>query len=382
MTIAASMRSLGIVAALVCGCEGADVATRPPAPPNTGRDGFANGCYVMDAAAPGSGSSRWLAANTPGDAYGFTASSQGAGARFVMRASDLGTYLLRDATGGYVVGAAHQLTRATQLQSDLELLDDTFRSPAEWNLAVAPTDPTRFQLRNYQTGEYLTVGGTSPTAADAATVAFYPATGCAPFPEMTLDAEGAVEPRTWPRRRPLRLRRRALAHVHQLRLRRRRHVPRLAVSPLGVEHALPSCEPFHGEDGRAISSASRSRASGISTPNACSPRSSAGARRSSTTTPRATPSSPTGPTPGTAPTHQTQYYRWLERAHRAGLRLVVQHATTNSVLCEHDHRQWRAGRSLRLQRHGRGRARDRRDARSSATSTRSPAARAAAGSTS
>ncbi|MCZ7682754.1 MAG: dipeptidase [Sandaracinaceae bacterium] len=33
-------------------------------------------------------------------------------------------------------------------------------------------------------------------------------------------------------------------------------------------------------------------------------------------------------------THQTQYYRWLERAWLGGLRLVVQHGTTNSVMCE------------------------------------------------
>ena len=32
-------------------------------------------------------------------------------------------------------------------------------------------------------------------------------------------------------------------------------------------------------------------------------------------------------------THQTQYYKWLERAHLAGLRLMIQHATTNSVIC-------------------------------------------------
>ena len=31
-------------------------------------------------------------------------------------------------------------------------------------------------------------------------------------------------------------------------------------------------------------------------------------------------------------THQAQYYRWLERAYLAGLRLVIQHATTNSVI--------------------------------------------------
>ena len=33
-------------------------------------------------------------------------------------------------------------------------------------------------------------------------------------------------------------------------------------------------------------------------------------------------------------THQTMYYRWVERAYLAGLRLLVQHATGNSVLCE------------------------------------------------
>src|SRR5690606_14612417 len=33
-------------------------------------------------------------------------------------------------------------------------------------------------------------------------------------------------------------------------------------------------------------------------------------------------------------THQTPYYRWLELAWMRGPRLLVQHATTNSVLCE------------------------------------------------
>ncbi|MBK6534772.1 MAG: membrane dipeptidase [Deltaproteobacteria bacterium] len=334
MTIAASMRSLGIVAALVCGCEGADVATRPPAPPNTGRDGFANGCYVMDAAAPGSGSSRWLAANTPGDAYGFTASSQGAGARFVMRASDLGTYLLRDATGGYVVGAAHQLTRATQLQSDLELLDDTFRSPAEWNLAVAPTDPTRFQLRNYQTGEYLTVGGTSPTAADAATVAFYPATGCAPFPEMTLDAEGAVAPRAWPDGDLYGI---VDAHSHLFSNFGFGGAGMYHGSPfhrLGVEKALPSCEQFHGVDGRRDLIAWAFGGLSDPDPNALLTALVSGRTPEFNHHTEGYPEFTDWPNAWGSPTHQVQYYRWLERAHRAGLRLVVQHATTNSVLCE------------------------------------------------
>jgi len=33
-------------------------------------------------------------------------------------------------------------------------------------------------------------------------------------------------------------------------------------------------------------------------------------------------------------THQVQYYKWIERAYLSGLRLLVQHATTNQVLCQ------------------------------------------------
>jgi microsomal dipeptidase-like Zn-dependent dipeptidase len=323
-----------MLAALLCGCEGADVATRPPAPPNSGRYGFANGCYVMDAAAPGSASSRWLAASASEDAYGFTAASEGDGARLMMRASDLGTYLLRDASGGYVVGAAHQLGRATQLESDLERLDDTFRSPAEWSLDVAPGDATRFQLRNYQTGEYLTAGGTSPNASDAATVAFYPATGCAPFPEMTLDAEGAVAPRTWPDGDLYGI---VDAHSHMFSNFGFGGAGMYHGSPfhrLGVEKALPRCEQFHGTDGRRdlISWAF----GGLSDPdpNLLVPALLTGRTPGFNHHTEGYPEFTDWPNAWGSTTHQVQYYRWLERAYRAGLRLVVQHATTNSVLCE------------------------------------------------
>ncbi len=52
------------------------------------------------------------------------------------------------------------------------------------------------------------------------------------------------------------------------------------------------------------------------------------------TTPRATPEFTDWPNTWKRATHQTEYYRWLERAYLAGMRLMVQHATTNSVLCE------------------------------------------------
>jgi hypothetical protein len=46
------------------------------------------------------------------------------------------------------------------------------------------------------------------------------------------------------------------------------------------------------------------------------------------------PDFPTWPSAHDSSTHQTQYYKWLQRAYLGGLRLVVQHATTNQIICD------------------------------------------------
>src|SRR5690606_25288901 len=99
--------------------------------------------------------------------------------------------------GHYLVAEDGQLHRRSELLSDIALLDDGFRSPAEWELQPSAHDPERFQLRNYQTGEYLTTTGTSAQLQRAAVVALYPREGCAEFPELTLDATGAVASTRW-----------------------------------------------------------------------------------------------------------------------------------------------------------------------------------------
>ena len=48
---------------------------------------------------------------------------------------------------------------AATLESDIQSLDDSFRSPAEWILEVSVLDAARFQLQHYQTGRYLTLEG-------------------------------------------------------------------------------------------------------------------------------------------------------------------------------------------------------------------------------
>ncbi len=101
-----------------------------------------------------------------------------------------------------------------------------------------------------------------------------------------------------------------------------------------MEKALPSCAPFHGEEGRldlvgyAFSGLGDLDTGTLldlfidkMTPDFDH-------------FPDGYPEFTDWPNTWKRATHQTQYYRWLERAYRGGLRLLVQHATTNSVLCD------------------------------------------------
>lgn len=261
----------------------------------------------------------------------------GPAARFHLRATDLGTYLLRDADGGYLTASlatgGAPLGREKTLQSDTLLNDDAYVSPAEWHLEVSPTAATRFRLKNRATGAFLSAAGLTSDPAEAADVVLSKAEGCSEFPELSVDATGAVE--------KTRFADGALygvvdAHTHLFSNFGFGAGGTFHGSPfhrLGVEHALPDCAPFHGEEGRSdvlgyfyngddfdIGKATSALISGripeFDHETAGYPK--------FTNWPRAVKNA----------THQTQYYRWLERAYLGGLRLLVQHATSNQVLCE------------------------------------------------
>lgn len=328
-----SIRPPLLLAALALVACGEPYVERPPAPANDGIYSFANGCYVVDATSPGSANTRWLAA-AGADAYAFTALGQEGGARFHMRASDLGTYLFRDPEGGYLVAEDHGLVRQTALMSDIMLLDDAFRSPAEWELTVSAADASRFALRNYQTGEYLTPTGTTADASAAGVIAFYPATGCADFPEMTLDAEGDVVPREWPDGDLFGV---VDAHSHIMTNFGFGGAGMYHGAPfhrLGVEHALMSCEQFHGVDGRRDIIGYAFGGFSNLDPNMLLPVLARGMTPEFNHHTEGYPEFTDWPNAWGSATHQVQYWRWLERAYRAGLRLIVQHATTNQVLCD------------------------------------------------
>jgi microsomal dipeptidase-like Zn-dependent dipeptidase len=317
------------------GCE--SEVERPAPPPNEGVESFAGGCYAMDATEPGSSDTRWLEAIPSGDGFAFTATEVESGARFYMKASDLGTYLFYDQEGRYLVSDDGLLARRATLLSDVLTIDDTYVSGAEWELTTSPHDAERFQLKNRKTGLYLTRSGwLTADASTAAVVALYPQTGCTEHPELTLDAEGQVAPRRFPDGSVYGI---VDAHSHMLTNFAFGGGGIFHGAPfhrLGVEHALPDCELFHGEDGRKdmLGFAYDQGTEGNFDVGVFLPALLFGFLSEFNHHTAGYPDFTSWPSAPFSSTHQTQYYRWLQRAYLGGLRLVVQHATSNSVMCD------------------------------------------------
>lgn len=289
-------------------------------------DGFAGACRSLRADAG------WLARE--GDGYGFTATSADAAARFTMQASDLGTYLLYDEDAGYVVAEGGPLVRQTELQSDVLLVDDTYVSGAEWVLEPAASDPShRVQLRSRRSSQLL--GETGLVDGEGIAVELVEATGCIAHPELSLDAEGTVT-RTMFEDGDLY----GIVDTHS-------HILSnwgfggggifhgAPFHRLGVPHALPDCSIYHGEMGRKDFfgyAFDKAGADGADIAGLV-PDLLAGELSVDNHITAGWPEFTDWPAGPRRSTHQTQYWRWLQRAWLGGLRLVVQHATTNSIIC-------------------------------------------------
>jgi len=295
---------------------------------------LAGGCFAVAATDPGSGSSAFLAPAGSGDAFAFSAQTPEAAAPLVMKAADLGVYLFRDDAGGYLVSQGSNLERNTEPQSDILLVDDSFQSDAEWELESILGDPMRFRLRHLASDRYLAIAGLVAAESSAAQVSFHERTGCAPFPEATLDADGQVEPRVWEDGSVFGF---VDAHSHILSnfgFGGGGIFHGSAFHRLGIEHALPDCSLFHGDEGRrdlfGFGFDSRSDID----PNTLLVAFVTGETPEDNHATAGYPEFTDWPSAFDSSTHQVQYYKWLERAWLSGLRLVIQHATTNAVICE------------------------------------------------
>ena len=293
----------------------------------------ANRCYALGVTDPGTQRPESLTISESGAEYELGRSKPRRGTPFLLRPSGLGTYLLFDDGGAYLVAEDGALLRRSELLSSILAVDDTFESEAEWRLESVGKGRRRFKLQHLRSGHYLTSGGLVQGADAAAEVRLFKRRGCREFPEASLDAKGRV------RRTQFKdgdLFGFVDTHSHLL--------SNLGFGggglfhgapfhPLGVEHALSDCELFHGVDGQqdlfgfGFDNLSGDPADLLITlvtgqtpgPNHAT---------------AGWPEFIDWPSTHDSSTHQTQYYRWLQRAYLGGLRLVVQHATTNQIICD------------------------------------------------
>jgi len=269
------------------------------------------------------------------DAYAFAPGPEVA-ARFFFKASDLGTYLLYDEEGGYLVAEEGLLLRQTELQSDVLLVDDDYVSGAEWLLEPSPVAPsTRAQLRNRRTGLLLGNDGLVTDEAAAAALAIVDSEGCTPHPELTLDASGTPTMTQFDDGTLYGI---VDTHSHILSNFAFGGGGIFHGAPfhrLGVQHALSDCALYHGENGRKDFFGYAFDAAGADGADIAGlfPDLLAGELSVDNHATAGYPDFTGWPNGPTRSTHQTQYWRWLERAWLAGLRLEVLHATTNSAIC-------------------------------------------------
>lgn len=306
---------------------------RPPAV-NTDIFGLANGCFSIEAFLPGQDKGHLLAATPEDNLYDFRENDVAQAGRFLLRATDLGTYLLRDVDGQYVFGTQDgRFTRVEELESDETLQENGFISPAEWEVLAIDGETSKFRLRQLATGLFMGTQGLEPDINKAAEIVFYAAEGCSEFPELTLDAQGSV---TKTRFEDGTLFGFVDAHEHLFSNIAFGGGGTFHGAPfhrLGVEHALQSCEDVHGAVGQR-DVIGHFFSEGEIDLDAVISAMVTGAIEGFDHNPEGFPEFTDWPNSFKMPTHQMQYYRWLERAYLGGLRLLIQHSTSNQVMCE------------------------------------------------
>ena len=301
----------------------------------------ANRCFLVGAKEPRQ-PTKMLSATADGAGYHFVRRRQGRAARLFLKPTDLGSYLLYDEQGRYVVSDGVGLQRKIELRSDVLTIDDTFESPAEWELEATVRRPgqldsprrrfAKMRLRHRLSGRYLTTQGLVEDASEAARIRLLRRRGCAEFPEATVDARGKIKTVDFADGSLF-----GFVDTHS-------HILSnfafggggifhgSAFHRLGIEHALSDCSLYHGEEGRkdvfgfGFNNQSDTTSFLIALATGQLP----GPDHSTVGWPEFT-DWPNGPS---SPTHQTQYYKWIERAYLGGLRLVVQHATSNQIICD------------------------------------------------
>ncbi|MEZ5572842.1 MAG: hypothetical protein R3E64_12550 [Halioglobus sp.] len=328
---------VGVLALSLFGCSDGNDNSVTVAPSEASVYDVANGCFAISP----DGGQNFIAT---GENVVVSSTAVLAGlavetnaARFLLRPSDLGKYLLYDENNHYLTSDGQSLLTQAALASDISMVngkvvvEDRMQSEGEWQLLAAQNG--QFMLQHIKSGLYIGADGSLVSEADAAPLSFVEASDCATFPELSVDATGDVSVTEFEDGSVFGF---VETHAHLFT----NHgfggggvFHGAPFHPLGVEHALPSCELNHGVDGRKDFMGATFN-QGVGDFNDLLPAIFAGQLPQKDHDTQGYPDFTSWPAAPFSATHQVQYYTWLERAYLSGLRLLVQHATTNQVLCQ------------------------------------------------
>ncbi|MFT7265677.1 MAG: hypothetical protein ACI9A2_003765 [Halioglobus sp.] len=274
--------------------------------------------------------------STSAAGYELIATDAAQASHFLLQPADLGVYLLYDESRNYLTSDGVMLTRQLSLLSDISevegsiVIQDRLQSEGEWELRAAADG--KFNLHHLKSGNHLTEAGRMGDATEAADVELVAANTCTDFPELSVNASGDISTTEFEDGSVFGF---VDAHSHLFTNFAFGGGGVFHGAPfhrLGVEHALHDCEQSHGVDGRKDFMGSSFNGTGSLTD--LLPALIAGELPVKDHDTRGFPDFTSWPNAPSSATHQVQYYQWLKRAYLSGLRLVVQHATTNELLCQ------------------------------------------------
>ena len=294
-----ALLALGLLAIQAAPAPGSD---RAEAASTDSRYSLAGGCFALRSEAR----DRFVVKSGAG--YAASASSAAAAERFRMQATDLGRYLFYGHARDFLArNLLNGISSATQPSDN-----------SDWTVRK---EDGIFRVSNGFAGRDLTVAanGNLASAAEGAAGAagrfsFRQVDGCAAYPEVEINVTGGPSAR-----KPPYVETRGLleGHMHQMAfefLGGRAHCGR-PWHRFGAPYALVDCLDHQPTGCTAVLENVL-----FGNPARCHD-------------PTGWPTFKDWPHPQSL-THEQSYYRWLERAHRGGLRIFVNLLVENRVLCE------------------------------------------------
>ncbi len=227
----------------------------------------------------------------------------------LFRATDLGEYLLYTPQGGFIGAEGAAVLAAPARTAEWRL------QAANRTLASGTGQPafTLTQVDGMQTmGSAQTADSSNPPPTGSR-LHLKPAQGCAVFPEIDLQVQGRPFSGKSPNGEVLGF---ADVHVHwgTTRFLADAHYG-APFHKYGVSHAVGDCKELHGPEGRQDYVGNLY-----------------GGAPTATHATKGWPTFTSWPAAASL-THEGMYYRWVERAWRSGLRLMVNEAAENETLC-------------------------------------------------